>query len=517
MSRLPLAALAGGVALALAAVPGAAPAQADAGPNVVVPSGQTAAAASFAPDTATGAATASGLAAVLTVNPTGLRSFSYGGTTSTDTSSTITSYSFDFGDGSAPVTNSTGTAAYTYQRAGTYTVTLTVADAAGNTAAVTNAETTEGSDFTPYGPSRLLDTRNGTGQGGTVAPVKSDGTVKLKIAGVGTIPAGVAAVVINLTAADETANGVITAWPDGQSMPSTSNLNYGPSVGAVAALATVPVGADGDIDLYNNSRGTTDLIGDVTGYYAARSGSGFTPLSPARILDTRTTTGGHDGVLASGGTLALTVAGADGGLLPGSGVTAVALNITATVETKNGDLTAYPDGSGVPATSSLDYRAGVNTADYAVVPVGADGKIDITNQSAGSTDVIADVSGYFSASGGSSYLPVTPTRSLDTRTLPDGTVCADCAAQDDVLTSTAGSATAYAVTVTAIAPTANGVATVYPAGSPLPTASNINWLAGETLANSVYATPSPSGFYVYNGSSGTVNFTIDEYGYFSNH
>lgn len=517
MSRLSLAALAAGTALALAAGAGIAQARVQPGPHVVAGPAKAAPAPATVRHTSVGTAAASGLTAVVTSAGTGLRSFSFDGTASADTASTISSYTFDYGDGSTPVSDTTGTTAYTYTRAGTYTVTLTVTDGADNTADVTTSVTTAGSDFTPYGPVRVLDTRSGTGQGGTAAPAKADGTLRLKIAGNGSIPAGVTAVVLNITVADQSANGVIVAYADGQTLPATSNLNYFSSVGPTSALATVAVGSDGYVDLYNQSKGTVDVIGDVTGYYTTTPASGFTPLSPARLLDTRTTTGGHKGALGSNAALTLAVAGADGGDLPASGITAVALNLTAADETKIGDLTAYPDGTALPASSSLDYRAGVNNANYAVVPVGADGKIDIDNESGGATDVIADVTGYFSASGTSSYLPVPPTRSLDTRTLPAGTVCADCAAQDNQLTSSADDATAYSVAVTAIAPSAIGAAVVYPAGSPLPATSDINWLGGETIANCVYIAPSPTGIYIYNDGAGTVNFTVDVSGYFSDH
>ncbi len=52
----------------------------------------------------------------------------------------------------------------------------------------------------------------------------------------------------------------------------------------------VPVGADGQVALFNGSTGSTQLVGDVAGYF--RSGTPSTPkafasLTPARVLDTR--------------------------------------------------------------------------------------------------------------------------------------------------------------------------------------------------------------------------------------
>ena len=51
-----------------------------------------------------------------------------------------------------------------------------------------------------------------------------------------------------------------------------------------------------------------------------------------------------------------------------------------------------------------------------IVPVGADGKVDLYNASSGTVHFVADVFGYFStASGGATYFPVGPARVLDTR------------------------------------------------------------------------------------------------------
>ena len=54
-------------------------------------------------------------------------------------------------------------------------------DAGGNTASSTGSFATAGSDFTPLGPVRILDTRDGTGTGGKVAPV-GQGVIALKVA-----------------------------------------------------------------------------------------------------------------------------------------------------------------------------------------------------------------------------------------------------------------------------------------------------------------------------------------------
>ena len=116
-------------------------------------------------------------------------------------------------------------------------------------------------------PARVLDTR--TGNGAPRAAVGGGRTLAVKVTGLAGVPAaGVAAVVVNVTVTQPTAGGYITAWADGAARPGTSNLDF--SAGqSVPNLAVVPVGADGDIALFNGSPGTVQLIVDVTGYYRA--------------------------------------------------------------------------------------------------------------------------------------------------------------------------------------------------------------------------------------------------------
>jgi PKD repeat protein len=87
---------------------------------------------------------AGGPVASLTVSPTAgtvATNFFFDGRPSTGGSSTIVEYRFTFGDGSADVTNATGTTTHSYAVIGTYIARLTVTDAAGRTATITQTIT----------------------------------------------------------------------------------------------------------------------------------------------------------------------------------------------------------------------------------------------------------------------------------------------------------------------------------------------------------------------------------------
>jgi len=118
--------------------------------------------------------------------------------------------------------------------------------------------------FASLRPARVLDTRIALGAAG---PVPASSSIAVQILGRGGVPAaGVSAVVVNLTVTAPARAGALTAYADGTSMPTTSNLNFVAGQ-TIPNLAVVPVGADGKIRLANRSSGTVQLIADIAGYY----------------------------------------------------------------------------------------------------------------------------------------------------------------------------------------------------------------------------------------------------------
>lgn len=218
----------------------------------------------------------------------------------------------------------------------------------------------------------------------------------VQIAGRNGIPAEVGAVVVNLTAArvwsggETTSYGFLTAFASGTNHPATSNLNYEWTQGDTPNLAIVPVGADGKISVANTSPGPVGVIVDVMGYFvkgnAATAGS-FQSVTPKRLLDTRS----KSAPVGAGKDVSIAVAGVNA--VP-AGAKAAMINLTATQPRSFGHLAAYPAGQAVPATSNINYSTGQTIANFAVVPIGADGKITVRNTSTGQVHVIVDFVGY---------------------------------------------------------------------------------------------------------------------------
>ena len=110
-------------------------------------------------------------------------------------------------------------------------------------------------------PTRLLDTRNGTG--GWLGTLGHTQTIDLPVGGKAGVPANASAVVLNVTATDTTGAGYLTVFPCGGAVPLASNLNF--TAGDTRAnLVTVRLGSDGKVCFY--SYGRTSVIADITGY-----------------------------------------------------------------------------------------------------------------------------------------------------------------------------------------------------------------------------------------------------------
>jgi hypothetical protein len=140
----------------------------------------------------------------------------------------------------------------------------------------------------------------------------------------------------------------------------------------------------------NGSSGSTHLIADIFGYYtggAAITNGAFGAVSAERLLDTRNRI---EGAVPAHGTVNLRVTGP----VP-SGVSAVVLNVTATESTKEGFITVHA-GATLPGVSNLNFLAGQSVPNLVIAPVDAvTGEVTLFNGSAGSTHLIADISGYY--------------------------------------------------------------------------------------------------------------------------
>ncbi|MEU7015427.1 FlgD immunoglobulin-like domain containing protein [Streptomyces sp. NPDC046385] len=354
--------------------------------------------------------------------------------------------------------------------------------------------------YTPVTPARLMDTRSGLGV--PKAKVGAGKTVSLKVTGAGGVPAtGVTAVVLNVTATNATTSSHVSVYPSGTRQTPASNLNF--TAGRTAAnLVTVPV-VDGKVTFYNRA-GSVDLLADVAGYYTAGTGgSAYQPVTPTRLMDTRTGTGVAKAKLAANSTVTLPVTE--------PGATAVVLNVTATNPTATSFVSVYPYGTTRTAASNLNFTAGQTVPNLVIVPV-KDGKVTFYNKY-GTVDLLADVAGYYKKDTGSVFTGMQPRRLMDTR---DGTGVArgKIGAGKTVSLDVNPTYTAVVLNVTATNPTTAGFVSVYPYGTTRTAASNLNFTTRQTIPNLVVV-PVKDGKVTFYNHSGTVDLIADIAGYYT--
>ena len=330
-------------------------------------------------------------------------------------------------------------------------------------------------EYRPVSPQRLADTRTTGGR------LPSGGVLTVDVDALAPAAADAGAVAVNVTAVGAASAGGLTVWPCGGGRPTTANVQYGignPRGGHTTSL----LGGGGTLCVFSSA--PADVIVDLQGVFAPSGGNRFTPSAPARVLDTRNT--GRQPVLA---------------IAAPAGATAVALTVTVTGSAAGGFLTAYPCGTQPPVVSNINFSTAETVAGAAFVPVGPDGRVCVyTNVP---VDVIVDVTGTFSAGGGLRFVPVTSTKTLDTR---DGTGgWRGVQAKGQVLDIVAAPADAVAVTgtITMVAPFSSGYLTGSVCGAAAGQTSSVNAAQGQTIANSLTVALSAGGTVCINSFSAT--------------
>jgi hypothetical protein len=189
----------------------------------------------------------------------------------------------------------------------------------------------------------------------------------------------------------------LTATSGTDFTPASGTLTFDP--GATTQLVPVSVLADATVEGVETF--TVDLSSPTGAAIAYGQALGrihdpgaFSAVTPCRALDTRDPAGPYGGpALAAGQSRSFVLAGRCG--IPAS-ARAVAVNLTVTGSTAQGNLTLYPSGQPVPLASTLNYPTGLTRANNAVAGLSASGALSIRcNQASGTAHAILDVTGYF--------------------------------------------------------------------------------------------------------------------------
>ncbi len=385
-------------------------------------------------------------------------------------------------------------------------------------------------------PVRLLDTRVGatgcdapgakiagnTSRTQTAAGRTCDGLV---------IPANAMALVGTATTV-ESGGGSFTLYPSDIPKPNSANSNFAANQ-ILNSLFTVRLGTgDGAFKIFVSS--DTDLVVDITGYYAPPSATGlyFHPLpKPVRLLDTRP---GASACFTPGAPLQgntdtsqIGTTTCDGVLIP-AGALALTGNATTVTPQANGFLTLYPSNAQRPLIASANFQPGVNLNSPFMVGLSPSGQFNI--YVASTTDLVVDVTGYYSTqlndvNGQGLLFNVLngPARLLDTRAgqtacftpgtqMTGGTTYSQTAT--GACTNIPATAQAVVGNATTLNAAANGYLTFWPSNANQPFVATSNYRTGITFNRHFTVGLGNDGAFKRFAAS-TTDLIIDLCGYFA--
>jgi len=144
--------------------------------------------------------------------------------------------------------------------------------------------------FTGTTPTRLVDTRDGTG--GQTGRVTSSAPIEVPVHGLSLmvdgltqqVPGTATAAALNVTIVDPLRSGFATVWPCSAARPLASNLNFVKGQ-IVANNVVAPIGDSGSICVFTSV--SANVIVDISGWFSGDATNAFVGSTPVRFVDTR--------------------------------------------------------------------------------------------------------------------------------------------------------------------------------------------------------------------------------------
>ncbi len=404
---------------------------------------------------------------------------------------------------------------------GNGSTTLVAAASAPNASAVnlpSGVAPAAGARFVGITPTRLLDTRVGTGLAG---PFGTGAPRTFAVAGRAGIPLNAVSVSATVTVVGQTSAGYLSLGPAAPTVNRTSIINL-PRGDIRSTGVTVKLGAGGTVAaMWTGGAGSTaQVVLDATGYYIpGTSGATYIPLTAARVLDTRSGNGLAGPFLA---TVPRSFPVTGHGGVP-SGAVAVTGNLTVVGATTAGYAFLGPVATAKPTSASINVRKGDPRAASVTVKLDGSGRLGaVWMGPAGSkANLVLDVTGYFANSGaGATYHPIDGARVLDTRSATglSGAFSRNVARsfQATGLGTVPIDAVAVTGSVVVVAPTAAGYLVFGATTATLAGTSVINLPRGDIRANGLTVRVASTGGLAtkFVAASGSANVVLDLTGWF---
>jgi len=246
--------------------------------------------------------------------------------------------------------------------------------------------------------------------------------------------------------------------------------------------------------------------------------TGYSPLAPHRVVDTRQGLGAKQRKVKAGETIVVKTTGTPG--LPSKKLTSVIVNVTATEAAGDTYLTVWPqDGVNPGEVSSLNPGAGRDCSNYVVTAVNEAGEFMLYNHSS-KTHCVVDIAGYCTADGAGRLTPLAPARLLDTR---NGTGAPKGALRGgkslDLQVAGRGGipkkgADSVVVNITTTGATKAGYVQAYSPDVDQPKSSNANYSPGHIISNLMTCKVGSDGTVRIFANAGRVDMVVDVVGYF---
>ena len=405
-----------------------------------------------------------------------------------------------------------------------------------STDAIINGHTTpfvsRSGSYYPITPTRLVDTRPiGMGSGaGPIGTLTARGAYSFQIAGkqldgATPVPSNAIAITANVTVTNQSALGWLYLGPTIDSTPLSSTINF-PKGDNRANGVTVALSPEGTVAAwYGAAAGAVvHVIIDVTGYFlTGTGGAGYVAYGPHRVMDTRTGSGvpGLTGAFVEGTSQKIQIAGVAG--LPGSGIVAVTGNLTVVKPTVGGFVSLGPDPTTTPATSTINFPRGDVRANNVVVPVNPDGTLSavyISASASSTVNMVLDISGYFTRSGGALLNTMEPVRVMDSRTNVGVTGSFSAGVAKTLQITGPGVAPSGTVAITAnltvTGQTGGGFAALGPTVDKSTQFSNLNFPTRDNRANGATVPLASNGSLqvIYVAPAGQADLLLDVTGYY---
>ena len=325
-------------------------------------------------------------------------------------------------------------------------------------------------------------------------------------------------------------NGSVTCWGSDSSGqlgngPSTGNVTSPPTSIVLSSTATAVVaGSLHTCAVLSGSGGMTcwgdDTVGQLgNGAGGSANAPGASIAGLAASLGSASAGNGHTCAISSTGDVRCWGDDTVGQLgneapLVGSQTPSAILDVPTASPTGSTTTSTTTATTAAPTTTTTGTTATTATPTTTTTTTTTTGPTSTTAAPTATTATTAVVPG---GSGAGEFVPLVPSRLLDTR---DSAGAIGSGASIDLVVVGHGGVPptgveAVAVNLTVVTPAASGFLTVFPSGSPRPLASAINFVPGDVIANAAVVKLGAGGAMSIYNSTGATHVVVDVVGYFS--